>query len=304
VVQGVRNEGARRRRRAAAMPPRRSTRGADADADAGTTLDSLPLPLLLHILALLPADTRLRCAELSRAWRAAVAEPSLWCALDFSHASGVARPVSAALLLAAAACARGGLRALDASGCGLPTEALCAVLRANAGVTQLCVLSDLDADPVNLTSCVALRQLLRAAPALTTLRADAQCVPDDGTAQELLHAAPPFGPLRLRALRFTYFPTNSLRPLQPALEDATTHPSLHELVFASCGRITPEGLELIVDIALARPLPALRFSDCALDRGCVAQLTRALSDGALRELVLDRCGGVEWREEAGDGGVR
>lgn len=276
------------------MPPRRSARRAGAGAaDAPTTLDSLPPTLLLHILALLPADTRLRCAELSRAFRAVVAEPSLWRALDFSAASGVSRPVSAALLHAAAARARGGLRTLDVSGCDLRVEALCAVLRANAGVTQLCVLSDLDEDPVELTHHDTLRQLLRAAPALTSLRADARCMP--AGALELLGAAPPFGPLHLRALRLESFPPHSLRPLQPALGDAATHPSLHELVFASCGSITAEALEIIVDMALARQLPALRFAACSFERGCVAHLTRAVADGALRELVLDRC---SWWEEA------
>jgi hypothetical protein len=71
-------------------------------------LTVLTSPLSRKVLALLPLDTRLRCAEVSPRWRAAVAECSLWVRLDFD---GVARRnANDALLRCAAARAGRGLR--------------------------------------------------------------------------------------------------------------------------------------------------------------------------------------------------
>jgi hypothetical protein len=84
---------------------------------SAAVLAPLPLAVALKILALLPADCRLRCAEVSRAWRAAQTDCSMWTRLDFSPASGVVARVTDALLLAAAARAGGALQALDLSGC-------------------------------------------------------------------------------------------------------------------------------------------------------------------------------------------
>jgi hypothetical protein len=99
---------------------------------------SLPLALALVIFfALLPVDQRmLRCAEVCRAWRDALAERSLWTLLDLSKASGgLARPATDALLRAAAARAGGQLQFLDVSDCeeSITHACLLAVLVANAG---------------------------------------------------------------------------------------------------------------------------------------------------------------------------
>jgi hypothetical protein len=53
---------------------------------------ALPLALLLEVLSRLPVDCRLRCAEVCRAWRAALNERSLWTRLDLTAASGVHVP--------------------------------------------------------------------------------------------------------------------------------------------------------------------------------------------------------------------
>ena len=77
---------------------------------------ALPRPLALAIFALLPVDTRLRCSEVCRAWRALLADTSLWAScINLSVSSGVAR-LSEALLRAAVAKAGGQLRALDITG--------------------------------------------------------------------------------------------------------------------------------------------------------------------------------------------
>ena len=70
----------------------------------------LPAVALTLVLARLPVDTRLRCAEVCREWRAAVADPALWTRLAVSFpGSGVSVRHTPALL--AALLARAGGRA-------------------------------------------------------------------------------------------------------------------------------------------------------------------------------------------------
>ena len=61
------------------------------------TFAALPPALTLRIFLAVPIDTRLRCREVSRAWRDALSgERALWTHLDLSATSGV--PQSVALL--------------------------------------------------------------------------------------------------------------------------------------------------------------------------------------------------------------
>ena len=86
---------------------------------AAHAFPQLPLGFVLDVFAQLPADQRLRCAEVCRGWRATVAIPELWRRLDLSPASGVAQPATAALLHAAGARAGGALTMLDVSCTGI-----------------------------------------------------------------------------------------------------------------------------------------------------------------------------------------
>ena len=122
------------------MPPRRSGRVAAAALQRAFAFPQLPLEAVLDVFSLLPADQRLRCAEVSRGWRATVALPALWRSLDLSPESGVAQPVSPALLRAALARAGGALTTLDASLPANDADELCAALTASgalAGLQQL-----------------------------------------------------------------------------------------------------------------------------------------------------------------------
>ena len=74
----------------------------------------LPRPLALAIFALLPVDTRLRCCEVSRAWRALLADTTFFERSDLHASSDLAR-FSLPLLRAAVAKAGGQLRVLDIS---------------------------------------------------------------------------------------------------------------------------------------------------------------------------------------------
>jgi hypothetical protein len=95
------------------MPPQTDTRDAAAAAGECCHFAVLPQVLLLLVLALVPVDARLRCAEVCRGWRIAVADHSLWLRLDLSRTSGVGCAVTDTLLRTAVARAAGGLQALD-----------------------------------------------------------------------------------------------------------------------------------------------------------------------------------------------
>jgi hypothetical protein len=122
------------------MPPRRSESVATAGEHASSTLLPLPLSLVLHIFSLLPADARACAACVWRGWGAVLSERSLWLCLDLSPSSGVRILVTDAVLVGAAAKARGQLAALDVSDCDYVTfDALLAVVQANAGaLRELC----------------------------------------------------------------------------------------------------------------------------------------------------------------------
>jgi hypothetical protein len=109
-----------------------------AEPEPLATFESLPSALALAVFARLPADARLRCAEVCPSWRVMLRERNLWLRLDLSPASGgLARPATDALLHAAAARAAGGLQSLDVTDCTKIThEALRAVAAANAGALR------------------------------------------------------------------------------------------------------------------------------------------------------------------------
>ena len=76
---------------------------------AATALLPLPLPIVLRIFALLPVDCRLRCAEVCRAWRAALAERSLRTRSSrrrMLHIDGTTRFCVVPLLAPVACCSR------------------------------------------------------------------------------------------------------------------------------------------------------------------------------------------------------
>ena len=96
---------------------------------------SVPLPPLAveHIFRLLPADTRLRCREVSRAWRAFLEDRRLWAELNLNPFTSCIPRASAALLNAAAVRAGGRMRTLRVESCtDISFESVLAVLQANS----------------------------------------------------------------------------------------------------------------------------------------------------------------------------
>ncbi len=97
---------------------------ADAAGLDGCELDSCPFLLLppalfAKVLLLLPVDARAVCAAVCKGWHNTLADRALWARLDLkADCCGMAcARVTDALLRGAAAKARGGLTALDVTGC-------------------------------------------------------------------------------------------------------------------------------------------------------------------------------------------
>ena len=147
-----------------------------------TALTSLPDPLPGRIWLALPVDARARCSCVCRAWRDALADPSLWTCLDLTPAGGVEgeRAQTDAALLGAARRARGRLETLRVVQIRTYPPVV-EVLRENAlHLRELCVSVEVRVDDLDT--------LAAAAPQLRTLDATVGCAVED--APRLLRASP------------------------------------------------------------------------------------------------------------------
>ncbi len=242
-------------------------------------------PVLAHkIFAALPADTRLRCAEVCTAWCAAVAERSLWTRLDLSDTSGVTHEVTPALLRAAAAKARGALTALDVSDVWRPLfddGVLREVLAANADtLRELRCLQGRD----RRLSVPVTEALLSAAPQLRACEADLLFT-SAAEARAALRNEGVFGPLRVACLGDS---DEAATVAHVSLfADVAAHASLTELQLRSVPLDVPELLRAFVDAALSLPrLRAVQLSSGRLSPASAPALARLLRGGTLAELVV------------------
>jgi hypothetical protein len=124
---------------------------------------------------LVPVDTRLRCREVCRGWRAVLEDWRLWecCVLAAENVTPLAWR-TAAFLEAATARAQGRLRVLTLPGwVRLDQDALLAIAKTNAATLRRisCVNDDLGTN-VRRFRAQDVRQILAAAPALDTLECD------------------------------------------------------------------------------------------------------------------------------------
>lgn len=259
------------------MPPRRSARVAAVAEQRSRAFPQLPLHVELLTFSFLPADQRLRCAEVSRGWRATVAQPALWRRVDLSPASGVAQP-SLALLLAALRRAGGALKALDVSGTDLyDVREICDALHAPGALEEFHAAYSMSVAELNV--------VLAAAPQLRELHADVHCSLTD--AVDLLEHRPPFAPLRLHELTLLgNVGGEALSPaLAAALADTRLQPSLVHLTLVRVVLLAPDALADAV--VIARRLRALAFSECVMPASAAQALARMLRDGALTELEFE-----------------
>ena len=269
------------------------TRGREAQARASpnSVLSPLPRGFVRAVFHLLPTDQRLRCVEVSRAWRALLADTSLWTSLDVSSKSGLTR-FSEALFRVAVAKAGGQLRELNLAGRTTSTPALLRVLASNAASLELLV-----ANPATRYTSAELVAFLAAAPMLSIsqLTIDA-----DSVEQAAVSSATSRGRLRLHGLTVDDVgQPASLESLEAFCTDMRKHTSLELLVIENASLGTAAAMRVLVNAAIELRLHTIGLFLCGCTSACVPELTRLVSAGALKALVADN-GGVELFEAGTD----
>ena len=270
------------------MPPRRS---AAVERESASSALPFPAPVVHAVFAQLSAADRGRCACVSRAWRAAVADPALWARLVLEKGQGDA------VLLGASAAARGGLTHLNISAaCARVTlDAVTRVAAANAA--SLLELRYLDSSaPARLdrVGCRYVRpetctRLVHTAPRLRELHANVACSSTQASA--LLAGDGALVPLRLRRLLVVYHRRAPEAPLVGLLNQLGAHEPLRELGLTAAPLAADGALDALVAAATARRLEELELVDCPWP-GSAARFAGALTrllDGcatALRKLVV------------------
>jgi hypothetical protein len=261
------------------MPPRRSARVAAVVERQNSALPQLPLDFVLAVFSLLPVETRLRCLEVCRGWRAVLRERSLWTRLELRGSA------TETLLRAAAARAGGQLHTLVISGSALISyEALLAVVTANAGaLRELRALQSGRFLPPAAPE--TLEALLRAAPRLHALHVNTtvQCrsVAD---AQRLLSGAGAHAPLRLVSLEVKLGAPPPVEAVVALAAAARRHAPLTWVKLEHVPLDAAAALDAVVDAALAMRLEKLKLSRCSLSPASAPALARLLRGAALTKL--------------------
>ena len=258
------------------------------------TFASLPLLLAHCIFLALPVDARGRACCVCRAWRDALADPSLWTRLDVNTRRSVDDldcecPRFVSVLRGAAGRARGELCLLYLSQQHFTLDVLLPVLTANAGsLRELRLGKDAGYSTVSTRTVKA---VVAAAPQLQVVTAeDVSCTWED--APRMLRAEPPFAPLQLRRLCVLVSggisrvsAMDRIAPLAAALADVTPQPALSHLCILQADTAQPAVLGALVDAALARRLPELSLRNCTPP--AAAPLARLLAEGSLAVLKIN-----------------
>jgi hypothetical protein len=268
------------------MPPRRSARVAEATERRACAFPQLPQPVEQKIFSLVPVDSRLRCAEVARGWRATVSQPALWRRVDLSEESGgLAQPASAGLLHATVARAAGALTVLDVSGADIDVVDLCTALRAARSVEELHAAVG-GGCPTETKTLDAVSAYLAAAPRLRDVFCDLSCIM--GEASAFVEASAEFPLLRVRNLTLVFMVGEVLPPaVVVALLDARFQPSLTNLLFSGADFGELSAFNVVADAVCARQnLRELFMMKCKLTTASMPALVRAMSCGALTRLAL------------------
>ena len=267
------------------------TRGREAQARASpdTILSLLPRYFVRAVLLLLPVDTRLRCCEVNRAWRALLAD-TFFARLDLSISSGLAR-YSLPLFRACVVKAGGQLRALDLTGQETALNSVCLVeafdaykrLVLQAAAANAATLTELRLDTGHYWRVDEMHALLEAAPACRLLHLALSFNQDHPLARAMLRNERPFHALRLRRLR-TMHPFETLAQVVAFSSDLRCHASLEvlDLYFAALDSTAKMGA--VVDACIALRLHSLRLRGCHVPTEALPELTRVIAAGALRDL--------------------
>ena len=232
------------------------------------------------ILSLLPVKTRLRSSEVSRAWRALLADTVFWECIDFTVYDG---HFSEALFVAAVAKAGGQLRQLDVSAgyIRLTFEALLNAVNTNSQTLQRLRLHE----GVDDLSFELVAQLCEAAPGVRELCADVSCCAHE--AHALLRREPPFGALNIHTftLQFTRGEDEDL--FLACAADLTFHGAcLDKLSLYTAPLPSRVAWDALSDAAISVRLTKLSVSNTLLHPWCVPGLARLLREGSILSLRL------------------
>ena len=259
---------------------------------AHSALPPLPLPCVLDILSRLAPGERLLASAVSRAWRAAVAQPSLWTSVDFTQERAYPHTVSDALLAAVVSKAPGQIRCLRVWFCkGAGSESsIVAAVQANAG--SLRSLNILSTAPHAIHEeedglCLMKDDVdfwLRAAPNLLSFEADVMYRRSFEDAHALLTGQGPYSVVRPARLIVDDFSADDVVLLA---RDIGLHPSLEELFIHNTPLETSAVLGAIVDATVAScGLTSLCFSVCNLGPQSATYVARMLP--YLSSLLIER----------------
>ncbi len=241
-------------------------------------------PNCLHLVfLLLPVDTRLRCREVSVAWRDALDDVCLWTELHLSPERGV--PCwTVPLLQAAVARARGQLRVLDVSGecVDFLCDELVDVVCANGGT-----LRELRGFENMLLSPDQLEAMAHSAPLARPLRV---FVSDSDWRSKIfqLLRTPPFEHVQVVRLYFTLSGNGSEGASCAELAAwVQAHVPLQGLTVYGV-RAHGSALQLI-RAAAERRLRDFKLDNCTLSPTALPALTALLATGTLTRLSLCNC---------------
>ena len=262
-------------------------------------LAPLPSELAFAVFMLLPLDSRLRCREVCRAWRACLEDVRFWTVADLRPSTGV-RPLTDGLLLSASARACGQMTVLDLTGCSHSTivevlksstvckmwsrAALQEVARANLSLTEIRAWDSyhqkgayldyvFDAELVSL--------LIATLPELRLLQCDFWT---DKWNWEVL------GIPAVR-VREAIISGQELLETESLADAMRAHRSLTSLRFWSCDFLIPDIVGSLVDLAIASRLETLELQDCRLALRSVPHIARLVASPSLTELRI--AGGPE-----------
>ena len=248
---------------------------------------SLPHAVALRIFGFMPADARALAALVCRAWRDAVAEPSLWTRLDLSPASGVSVATTDAVLRGAAARARGQLTALvlsDRRTAVFSADTVVEVLAANAGsLRELHWVHTEKSDRLRFLPARIVERLARAAPQLRVFRADVGA--SAAAAAHILRNDAPFEALQLRFLRVSGADDDDADVLALAAAMAA-HTSLLKLCLVDVSLDTPAVLDAVTAAVISSGLKIMSLNRCDLSPASVPALARLLRSASLTSLSI------------------